>query len=102
MSDTDIVPPVAEDVLAQYKTTVAAAAKTLEANGTDVAKDVSALKAFWHGDKTAIVAALMHIAVLLVTAVYLHLPAKDVAVLGSIVAAGGAYFTTAINIVKSK
>lgn len=58
----------------------------------DVARVEQAIRAKVKLDHSAIVAAALHIAVLLVMALAMKLPAKDVAELGSIVAAGSAYF----------
>lgn len=73
-----ITPPVAPDVLAALE--------------HDAPAELSALQKLVKSDKSAVVAALLHIAVLLVAVFGLHLTAKDTAVLGSIVAAGVSYF----------
>ncbi len=45
-------------------------------------------------DKSAVVAGIIHVAVLLAASLGMHLDAKDTAILGSIVAVGLSYFVT--------
>jgi hypothetical protein len=106
---SEIVPEVPEAILRQYEPELVnagqSALRTIEANGLNVKADIADAKAEAakvKADKSAIVAAVLHIAVLLVSALYLKLPAKDVAVLGSIVAGGTGYFVTAASILRSK
>lgn len=77
-----IVPPVAPEVI--------------ESINADVVKDIPAVVAeaqkMARVDSRGIVAAVVHLAVLLVAAFGLHLDASQVAILGSIVAAGLSYF----------
>jgi len=77
---TQTTPPVPDDVLAQIEIS------------PKVKAELSALQRFVRSDKSAVVAAGVHVAVLLVAALDLHLSAGDVAVLGSIVSAGVSYF----------
>lgn len=58
----------------------------------DVIEGLTLLQRYVKADKSAVVAAGVHIAVLLVAALRLHLSAEDTAILGSIVAAGVSYF----------
>ena len=79
-----IVPPVPADVLAQ-----------IEAAGLTVSNlddGLSFVQKLVRSDKSAVVSALLHAAILLVAALGLKLPAKDVAVLGTIVTVGVSYF----------
>lgn len=55
-------------------------------------KALSFVQRLVKSDKSAVVAGILHIAVLLVAAMKLKLSASDTAILGSIVAAGVAYF----------
>jgi hypothetical protein len=63
--------------------------------------ELSALQKIVKADKSAIVAAIVHVAVLLVGAFSLHLTAQDTAVLSSIVTAGLAWFLT-LNLSKGQ
>ena len=63
--------------------------------------DLSFLQRFVRADKGAVVGAVLHVAVLLVTAIGLHLSAKDTAILGSIVTVGVSYFLT-VNFNRKK
>lgn len=85
MPDLPITPPVAQEVLEAL-------------NSGSVEKDAVAelgvLQRFVKADKSAVVAAVIHVAVLLVAALNLHLDARDTAILGSIVAAGLGYFVS--------
>lgn len=58
----------------------------------EAVKVVGFVQKYVRADKSAVVAGLLHVAVLLVAAMNLHLSAKDTAILGSIVAAGVSYF----------
>lgn len=84
MSDLPITPPVLEDAVI--------AADDVAKNGANVTADLTLFQKVVASDKSAIVAAVVHVAVLLVAAFRLHLSGTDVATLGSIVAAGLAYF----------
>lgn len=86
MPELPITPPVPAEVLS--------ALETVAANGSNIEADVSALQRFVKADKSAVVAAVIHVAVLLVAALNLHLDARDTAILGSIVAAGLGYFVS--------
>jgi hypothetical protein len=79
---TEIVPPVDPHVIESINADVAREVPTLVAEAQKVARV----------DSRGIVAAVVHLAVLLVAAFGLKLDASQVAVLGSIVAAGLAYF----------
>jgi hypothetical protein len=57
-------------------------------NITNVSADLSLLQKFVAADKTVVIAAIVHVAVLLVAYFGLHLDAKQVAVIGSIVSGG--------------
>lgn len=59
-----------------------------------VAADLTALQRLAASDKSAVVAAVLHAAVLLDAALGLHLSASQVAILGTIVSAGVSYFLT--------
>lgn len=87
MANTVITPPVPQDVL----DAINAEASKLQADVARVQK--------W--DKSPLVAAVLHVAVLMGSALYLKLPPKDVAVLGSVYAVGGSYFLTVIGYLKA-
>lgn len=82
MAELPITPPVPADVLESISADVAKEAPAVVGEAQKVARV----------DSRGIVAAVVHLAVLLVAAFGLHLDASQVAVLGSIVAAGLAYF----------
>lgn len=84
MSETPITPPVPAGLLED-------AAKAVE---TDVKAEVPALQKIVKADKSAIVAGIVHVLVLLIAAFGLHMPARDVAVMGSLVTAGLSWFLT--------
>lgn len=63
--------------------------------------ELSAVQKFVKADKSAIVAAIVHVAVLLVGAFSLHLTAKDIAVISGIVTAGLSWFLT-LNLASKK
>jgi hypothetical protein len=73
--------------------------KALVQNGANLKADVPVIQKIVKADKSAIVAAVVHVAILLVTALGLHLNGKDVAILGSIVAVGLSYFVS-VNLAK--
>lgn len=83
---SDTTPPVS---------TAELAAVTL----VNVKSELTVLQKFVSSDKSAIVAATVHIAILLITALGFHLSGDAVAILGSIVGAGLAYFVS-INLGK--
>lgn len=80
-----ITPPVSDADLAE-------AQKALEAAATP--KALGLLQRVVRADKSAFVAALVHVAILVVAALGLHLSGKDVATLGSIVTLGLSYFVS--------
>lgn len=81
-----VTPPVPENLLADAEQAIK--------NGINVKADIPVIQRIVKADKSAIVAALIHVLVLLVAAFKLHLTGKDVAVLGSIVTAGLSWFLT--------
>lgn len=86
MADTVVTPPVPQDVI-----------DAINAEAAKLQMDVAKVEKW---DKSPLVAALLHVAILEGSALYLKLPAKDIAVLGSVYAAGGSYFLTVINYLK--
>jgi hypothetical protein len=79
-----ITPAVAPEVLASIE--------SVAANGSNVEADLTALQKLVRADKSAIVAGIVHVLILIVAAFKLKLSGRDVAVLGSIVSAGLSYF----------
>lgn len=84
MADPMITPPVPEDVLAE-------AEKVIQ-DPANVAEDLTLVQRFVKADKSSVVAAIVHVAVLLVAALGMHLSGTDVATLGSIASGGLSYF----------
>lgn len=84
MSSLPITPPVPPDVLAAFE-------KPVEAPPS-VAADLTMLQRLVKADKSASVAAVLHVAVLQAAALGMHLSGKDVAILSSIVSLGLSYF----------
>jgi hypothetical protein len=74
-----IVPPVSTADLTEALLTL---------RGGNVQADLSLLQKFARADKAVIVAAIVHVCVLLVAYFKLKLSAEDIAVLGSMVSAG--------------
>lgn len=87
MTDFPITPAVDPNVLA--------AVAQVTDNGANVKADISVLQKLVAADKSAIIAAIVHVSVLLVAAFKLHLSADDIAWLGTIVTTGLTYFVQA-------
>lgn len=86
MATEPITPPVAQQVLSDAEQAIK--------NGSNVQADLTLLQKIVTADKSAIIAAIVHVAVLVVAAFKLHLSGSDVAILGSIVTAGLSWFLT--------
>lgn len=87
MTEYPITPAVAPADAAKAPENAAAPAPALT-----VAEVVSDAQKVAKADKAPIIAALVHVVVLLTTAFGLHLTGQDVSILGSIVTAGLSYF----------